>query len=107
MKIVTILLIAMITFLTRYLFLHPGIPLRIGDKLSQFLNFSGPAVLTAIWVPIVFFQNDQVNLTYNNPYLIAASIAIIVSIKTKSVYLTLAISGFVFILLRVFIPATS
>ncbi len=101
MKIVTILLIAMITFLTRYLFLHPSIPLRIGNRLSTFLTFSGPAVLTAIWVPIVFFQNDQLNITFDNPYINASIIAIIVSLKTKSIYLTLAISGLVFILLRV------
>lgn len=100
MIFITILLLAVITFLSRYIFLHPGIPLRIGDKLSLFLSYSAPAVLTAIWVPIIFFQNDSLNINSKNPYLIAASIAIMVSIRTKSVYYTLAISGVAFVLLK-------
>ena len=103
MTMLTILLLALITFFSRYCFLHPGIPLRIGAKLSSFLSFSAPAVLTAIWVPIIFIKDHQLNISLENPYLIAATLAVIVSIKTKSVYLTLAVSGTTFILLRTFL----
>ncbi|NQY34741.1 MAG: AzlD domain-containing protein [Alteromonadaceae bacterium] len=103
MTLITILLLAVITFSSRYLFLHPGIPLRIGAKLSSFLSFSAPAVLTAIWVPIIFIKDGSLNISPDNPYLIAATVAVVVSIKTKSVYITLASSGVVFVLLRVFL----
>ncbi|MEH6816467.1 MAG: AzlD domain-containing protein, partial [Pseudoalteromonas distincta] len=52
----TILLMACITFFTRYLFLHRALPFKVGPKMQQFLSFSAPAVLTAIWVPIVFLN---------------------------------------------------
>ena len=103
MTLLTIFLLAIITFFTRYCFLHPTIPLRIGAKLSSLLSFSAPAVLTAIWVPIIFIKDHNLNVSVENPYLIAATLAVIVSIKTKSVYLTLALSGTAFILLRTFL----
>jgi len=103
MTLMTIFLLAIITFFSRYCFLHPSLPIKIGAKLSNFLSFSAPAVLTAIWVPIIFIREDRLAINLNNPYLIAATIAVLVSIKTKSVYLTLAISGGAFLLLRLYL----
>jgi len=74
----TILLMACITFFTRYLFLHQRLGFKVGPKMQQFLSFSAPAVLTAIWVPIIFINEDGLNLNWHNPYLSAAIVAIIV-----------------------------
>ncbi len=103
MTLMTILLMALITFSTRYLFIHPSIPLKLGSKVISFLNFSAPAVLTAIWVPIIFVREGQLSLSLTNPYLIAATLAVIVAAKTKSIYFTLFSSVTVFVALQLFL----
>ncbi len=102
MTLLTILLLACITFTTRYLFLHPNLPLRLGPKMSMLLSFSAPAVLTAIWVPIIFIRDNTLAITPYNPYLIAATVGVIISFKTKNMYLTVGVSMLIFILLRVY-----
>jgi len=96
MTIVTILLMALITFTTRYLFIHPKMPIRLGEKMFTFLSFSAPAVLTAIWVPIIFIREEKLDTSLTNPYLIAASVAIVISVKSKNIYFTLFVSVSVF-----------
>jgi len=100
MTLLTILLLAIITFTSRYLFIHPKMPIRLNAKMRELLSFSAPAVLTAIWVPIIFIQEDKLNLSLANPYLVAATAAVLVAGKTKSIYLTLIISLVVFVALR-------
>lgn len=102
MTLLTIVLLACITFFSRYLFLHPKLPLRIGAKVTHLLSFSAPAVLTAIWVPIIFIKDNNFNSSLTNPYLLAATVAIITSYKSQNIYLTLATSISTFILLRLF-----
>lgn len=102
MTLVTIFLMAVITFSTRYLFIHPKMPLRLNQKMTSFLSFSAPAVLTAIWVPIIFVRDGSIDISVNNPYLIAATVAVITAFKTTNIYITLLLSGGLFILLRVF-----
>jgi len=69
----------------------------------SFLNFSAPAVLTAIWVPIIFVRDGQLSLSFTNPYLIAATVAVFVAANTKSIYFTLFSSVTVFIVLQLFL----
>jgi len=64
------------------------------------LSFSAPAVLTAIWVPIIFVKDNSFDSSLSNPYLLAATVAIITAYKSHSVYLTLGTSISVFVLLR-------
>ena len=96
MTLLTILLMAAITFFTRYLFLHPNLPIKISPQVSSLLNFSAPAVLTAIWVPIIFVQDEKLVIDMSNPYLVASFIAVIISMKTKSVYWTVGLSVLTF-----------
>ena len=105
MTLITIILMALITFLTRYLFIHPKIPLRLNAKMVSFLSFSAPAVLTAIWVPIIFIREGELALSIANPYLIAATIAVILAAKKANIYLILLASGglFAFLKMGVFI----
>ena len=98
MTLITILLLACITFCSRYLFLHPKLPLRMGAKMTHFLSFSAPAVLTAIWVPIIFIKDNSFNASITNPYLLAATV--ITSYKSHNVYLTLGTSITVFVVLQ-------
>ncbi|MBB1479456.1 AzlD domain-containing protein [Pseudoalteromonas sp. SG41-2] len=96
----TILLMACITFFTRYLFLHRDLPFKVGPKMQQFLSFSAPAVLTAIWVPIVFVTDEGINLDWQNPYLSAAIAAIIVAYKTHNIYYTTLVGMGLFLTLN-------
>ncbi len=89
MTTLTIILMATITFATRYIFIHPKLPVRLGPKMSAFLSFSAPAVLTAIWVPIIFVHDRQLNLSVTNPYLIGAIVAVVIARKTNNIYFTL------------------
>lgn len=100
MTLVTILLMALITFLTRYLFIHPKIPLRLNAKVVSFLSFSAPAVLTAIWVPIIFIREGELALSLTNPYIIAATVAVLLASKKVNIYLILLTSGALFIALK-------
>ncbi|MFC3034290.1 AzlD domain-containing protein [Pseudoalteromonas fenneropenaei] len=90
----TILLMAGVTFGTRYLFLHHKLPFVIGPKAQRFLSFSAPAVLTAIWVPIVLLPDGELQLNWHNPYLWGALVAIAVAYKTHNIYAT-TIAGMV------------
>ncbi|MFT5757356.1 MAG: branched-subunit amino acid transport protein [Alteromonadaceae bacterium] len=100
MTLLTILLMASITFTTRYLFLHPALPIKLSPQMSRLLNFSAPAVLTAIWVPIICVHDDNLVGSLSDPYLMAATVAILVSIKTQSVYWTVGFSMLTFIIVR-------
>lgn len=100
MTLITILLMAMITFLTRYLFIHPKVPLKLSAKMVSFLSFSAPAVLTAIWVPIIFIREGELMLSVYNPYLIAATVAVFLAAKKANIYLILIASGSLFIFLK-------
>jgi branched-subunit amino acid transport protein len=57
-------------------------------------------VLTTIWVPIIFIQKGELNISLLNPYLIAASAAILIAATTKSIYLTLVVSLVIFVSMR-------
>jgi branched-subunit amino acid transport protein len=98
--LLTIFLMAIITFGTRYLFTHPSLPIRLGTKTAKFLSYSAPAVLTAIWVPIIFVHQGQLNYSLSNPYAIAAIFAVITAAKSKSVYLTMLAGLLTFLLSR-------
>jgi len=103
MTLLTIFLLAIITFTTRYLFLHPGLPVKLGPKVVSFLNFSAPAVLTAIWVPIIFVHDDTLNVNPLDPFVLSATIAVVISAKTKSIYWTVGVSVLVFACMKFFL----
>lgn len=105
MTLLTIICMAVITFGTRYLFIHPSLPVRLGPRMAKFLSYSAPAVLTAIWVPIIFIQEGKLAISASNPYLIAATSAVVIAAKTKSVYATMFVGLVVFVVFRfVFFP---
>jgi len=96
----TLVLMALLVFISRYLFLEPRLPLRMGPRLLHFLHYTSPAVLTAIWAPIVFQHEGQLNLAPGNPYLIAAIFASILAITTRNVLLTTVLSMALFFIIR-------
>lgn len=100
MTIITILLLACITFGTRYLFLEGRLPVHLGSNLKQFLSFSGPAVLTAITIPILFIHKHQLDSRIDNPYLWGAVAAIAAAYKTANIYWTVGLGMLVFVVVN-------
>ena len=97
MTLVTILLLAVVTFITRYLFLEARLPVRLGPNIKQLLSYSGPAVLTAILVPILLVHENQLHISFSNAYLWAAIAAALAAYKTASVYWTIALGTLIFV----------
>ena len=69
--------LAAVTFLNRYAFLATSVRYTPGPRVRRFLSYSSYAVLTAIWVPLVFTADPNagwVDLT-GFDYLFAALLA--------------------------------
>lgn len=97
MTFITIFLLAVIIFTSRYLFLEGRLPVRLGANARDLLSFSGPAVLTAICTPIIFVKDNELNMALSNPYLGAAVVAIATAWKTANIYWTVGLGMLVFI----------
>lgn len=100
MTFIQICLMAALVFVSRYLFLEPKLPIRLSPGVQKFLNYSSPAVLSAIWAPIVFLPNEELWIGSDNPYLWAACIAAIIAWITKNVLLTTVLSMVIFLVLN-------
>ena len=97
MTLLAILLLACITFGTRYLFLEGRLPIRLGPSLRLLLSYSGPSVLAAILAPILFVRSEQLYLSSSNPYLWGAAVAAAAAYKTGNIYWTIGAGMLVFI----------
>ncbi|MCJ8268231.1 MAG: AzlD domain-containing protein [Psychrosphaera sp.] len=92
-------LMTLVIFASRYLFLEPRLPVRLGKNAQQFLSYSAPAVLTAIFAPIVFVRDEQLALSVDNPYLVCAVVATGLALWTRNTLLTTVLSmGLFFVL---------
>jgi 4-azaleucine resistance transporter AzlC len=89
-----------LVFLNRYVFLEPRLPVRLSSNARQFLGFAVPGMLTAICGPIVFMPDKQLNLQWDNPYLLSSLVAIALVIYTRNTLLSMLLSMAFFFLLR-------
>ncbi|EMF7429310.1 AzlD domain-containing protein, partial [Vibrio vulnificus] len=60
-------------------------------------------VLTAIWAPIVFIPEGELQLSLQNPYLLAALVAALIAWRSKNVLLTTIVSMFLFLILKLWV----
>ncbi len=105
MIMLSILAMTLVVFVSRYLFLEPKLPLRLSPGMQHLLSYSAPAVLTAIWAPIVFVHDSKLWIETNNPYLWSALLAAVLAWKTKHVLLTTVTSMGFFLLLNLVVFA--
>ncbi|MDF2152718.1 AzlD domain-containing protein [Vibrio sp. CAU 1672] len=103
MILLSILAMTILVFASRYVFLEPKLPVRLGVRTQKLLAYSSPAVLTAIWAPIVFLPEGELLLSWRNPYLLAAIIALAIAYRSKNVLMTTIISMAAFLLLNTWI----
>ncbi|PJF39134.1 MAG: branched-chain amino acid transport [Phototrophicales bacterium] len=89
-----------VTFGVRYPSLALVGKLQLPESIIRALNYVPVAVLTAIIVPYVLYREDGFSVTFDNSYLIAAIVAIIVSAMRKSLLLTICVGLMAFLLHR-------
>ncbi|UGQ27367.1 AzlD domain-containing protein [Acinetobacter calcoaceticus] len=87
-----ILGLAAIVFFNRYYFLEPNVKIKLPLIMNKMLNYSAPCLLTAICIPIVFFDGYNLKGVLDNSYIYAAIFCIVISIYLKRVLLSVIAS---------------
>ncbi|MEM9993987.1 MAG: AzlD domain-containing protein [Acinetobacter pittii] len=92
-----ILGLAAIVFFNRYYFLEPHVKIKLPLILNKMLNYSAPCLLTAICIPVIFFDGNHLRGVINNPYIYAAIFCIVIAMYLKKVLLRVIASlGFLY-----------
>lgn len=95
-----IIMLAIIIFLNRYVFLEPKVSVRLPKFIERMLSFSAPCLLSVICVPIIFFDHDgQLRDLSTNAYLYAAIFSALLMFKVKNVLWNMVCSVTCFYLL--------
>jgi branched-subunit amino acid transport protein len=89
--IVMILSIGLVTYAIRVSFFLLSGRVELPEVIKSGLQFIPAAVLTALIIPALAQNQGVVQLSWQNPRLIAGLLAIAVAYKTKNVLLTLAV----------------
>lgn len=92
----TILLSTLVVFGSRYFFLEPCLNVPMHRHLKGLLRYSGPAIMTAIWAPIIFVPHGELNSDPFSPLIIGAVAALLIAALTKHVLLTIVVSSLAF-----------
>jgi branched-subunit amino acid transport protein len=88
----------LVTFLVRYPLLAVSGRVKLPPRLLQALNYVPPAVLTAIVVPVVLVEGDQLWLGLGNPRLVGAIATIGIGLWKKNLLLTIVVGMATFLL---------
>lgn len=103
MIMLSILAMTAIVFFSRYVFLEPRVPLKLNKHALRLLSYSSPAILTAIWAPIIFLPEGELSVSLTNPYLLAAVITALLVWKTSNVLLSIILSMGAFLFFNLYI----
>jgi branched-subunit amino acid transport protein len=58
---------------------------EIPPKLTKFMSFIAPAILTSLIVPTIFISKGNIDISFNNKYLIAAVITTLAAYFSKNI----------------------
>ncbi len=86
-----ILGMAAVTYGIRYFLLALADRIELPKVVEASLNYIPPAVLTAITLPAVLLPQGEWAVSFDNPYLIAAAVAVLVGVRFKNLLLTISI----------------
>ncbi len=101
-----IILMAVILFTNRYLFLAPSLPVKLPTMVREALTFSAPCILSAICGPIILMNGDSLRDFPANPYLWGAIFAVVISYllrRFNTIYSVLVGMGGFYLINYVFI----
>ncbi len=90
---------ACITFSVRYAFFMRSLPIKLNRHARQFLIFTAPCILTAMWTPIVFAESFRTVILVN-PYLLAGLFTVVASLLIRNTLLVIVLSMLCFYGLR-------
>ena len=98
---VLILILSFITFINRYTFFSKMVKYHPGREIREFLNFSMQAILTALWVPIVFnyTESGAISCTDIN-YLVATVFVFVLGIYRLNMLLVVFLGLLLFFVLK-------
>jgi len=100
-----VVLMAAITFTCRYFFFANVVNYSLHPEIKRLLKFTAPAVLTAMWAPIIFVTDSHLN-TIGNAYFISGIITILAAILIPRTLPVIVIGLVSFGVLRFFTEAT-
>ena len=100
-EIIIILGMALVTFGIRYTLIAFSDRIDLPEILKDSLKFIAPAVLTAITVPAVLMPTGDLNISFENPYLISGGLALVVGIFSKNVLVTILVGLLAFSLYKI------
>jgi branched-subunit amino acid transport protein len=93
-----------ITFSCRYFFFSKTVPFALGAKVKRLLSYTAPSVMTAMWVPIVFFGHQSSDAEFiTSPFLIAGVVTVILSLRLNNTLAIVALGMSAFVVLKVFL----
>ena len=98
---ILIIILSLITFTNRYVFFSQTITYQPSEKIMKFLSFSTQAVLTTLWIPIVFTYDSERTINYTDiNYLIASIFVFILSMLKINMFLIIVMGLGVFFMLK-------
>jgi branched-subunit amino acid transport protein len=89
-----------VTFGIRYALFALAGRIRMAPWLEAALRYIPPAVLTSITLPAVLLPRGEWDLSWSNPYLVAALVATVAGAWTRNLLATIAIGLFAFFVCR-------
>jgi branched-subunit amino acid transport protein len=92
-----------VTFVIRYFLFALADRMRMAPWIEGSLKFIPPAVLTAITLPAVLLPKGDWQVSFSNPYLVAAIAAAATGILTRNLLATIAIGLAAFFAYRFFL----
>ena len=95
-------LMALVTYLPRYLPLAMAGRVRIPPLLEHALDFVPIAVLTAIVAQSAMIREGSLAISFSNHHALAALAALLVSLSTRHLFLTIGSGLAAFVLLKLY-----
>lgn len=90
-----IITLSLLVFINRYLFLEPNLRLQLPSVIHGMLYYAAPCLLSAICIPVIFFdQQHQFRTGLDNAYVWAALATALCYLISKRILLS-SVVGFV------------
>jgi len=98
---ILIIVLSFITFINRYAFFSKVVKFQPNKEIREFLDFSMQAILTALWVPIVFSYSKSGEISYTDMnYLIATIFVFILGLLRLNMLLIVFLGLSLFFIMK-------
>jgi len=75
---------SIVTYCTRFPLMVISGKWKIPSKLTKFMSFIAPAILTSLIVPTIFIGKGNIDISFDNKYLIASVITALAAYFSKN-----------------------